>query len=136
MDHRKKGGLRLIHRLGQLRHNEMTVAQNIRKAREAKGFTQEEAAARCGISLSMLKKYESGANLPTADKIANLASGLGVSAEIIFETDQTICTRRIGRPLQRNNPAPRARSGRDKACPERSLDDPSPAAHVTPESPP
>ncbi|HBO7395085.1 TPA: helix-turn-helix transcriptional regulator [Pseudomonas aeruginosa] len=67
----------------------MTVAQNIRKAREAKGFTQEEAAARCGISLSMLKKYESGANLPTADKIANLASGLGVSAdEIIFETDQ------------------------------------------------
>ncbi len=79
----------MIHRLGQLRHNEMTVAQNIRKAREAKGFTQEEAAARCGISLSILKKYESGANLPTADKIANLASGLGVSAdEIIFETDQ------------------------------------------------
>ncbi len=79
----------MIHRLGQLRHNEMTVAQNIRKAREAKGFTQEEAAARCGISPSMLKKYESGANLPTADKIANLASGLGVSAdEIIFETDQ------------------------------------------------
>ncbi len=51
-----------------------------------------------------------------------------------FRDRSTICTRRIGRPLQRNNPAPRARSGRDKACPERSLDDPSPAAHVTPES--
>ncbi|OTH17567.1 helix-turn-helix domain-containing protein [Pseudomonas aeruginosa] len=67
----------------------MTVAQNIRKDREAKGSTPEEAAARCGISLSMLKKYESRANLPTADKIENLASGPGVSAdEIIFETDQ------------------------------------------------
>lgn len=51
-----------------------------------------------------------------------------------FRDRSTICTRRIGRSLQRNNPAPRARSGRDKACPERSLDDPSPAAHVTPES--
>lgn len=78
-----------MHRLGELRHDQMTVAQNIKQAREAKGWKQEEAAARCGISLSMWKKYESGTNLPSADKIANLATGLGVSAdEIIFESDQ------------------------------------------------
>jgi len=85
----KKRGIRVIHRLGELRHDNMTVAQNIRKARESKGWTQDEAAAKCGISLSMWKKYEGGTNLPTADKIAHLASGLGISAdEIVFETDQ------------------------------------------------
>lgn len=78
-----------MHRLGDLRHDRMTVAQNIKQAREAKGWRQEEAAVKCGISLSMWKKYESGTNLPSADKIANLARGLGVSAdEIIFESDQ------------------------------------------------
>jgi len=79
----------LIHQASELRHDNMTVAQNIRNARESKGLTQDEAATKCGISLSMWKKYEGGTNLPTADKIAHLASGLGISAdEIVFESDQ------------------------------------------------
>ncbi|WP_099081555.1 helix-turn-helix domain-containing protein [Pseudomonas syringae] len=67
----------------------MSVAENIKKARENKGLKIEEAASICGIPLGTYRKYEAGSSLPTADPIRAMAKGFGVSTdEILMEPDE------------------------------------------------
>jgi transcriptional regulator with XRE-family HTH domain len=47
-----------------------TFHQRMRAWREAEGLTQDHAAKRLEISISMLKRYESGRNQPGADALA------------------------------------------------------------------
>jgi transcriptional regulator with XRE-family HTH domain len=47
-----------------------TFHQRMRAWRDAEGLTQDQAARRLEISISMLKRYESGKNQPGADALA------------------------------------------------------------------
>ncbi|KPX11630.1 Prophage PSPPH05, DNA-binding protein [Pseudomonas amygdali pv. dendropanacis] len=68
---------------------DMSVAENIKKARENKGLKIEEAASICGIPLGTYRKYEAGSSLPTADPIRAMAKGFGVSTdEILMKPDE------------------------------------------------
>lgn len=67
----------------------MSVATNIRKARENKGLTVDQAAIACGVPIGSYKKYEAGTAQPTAEPIRAIAKGLGVSTdEILMEPDE------------------------------------------------
>lgn len=68
---------------------DMSVADNIRKARENKSLSVEDAATVCGISVSTYRKYEAGTLQPTAVPIRALAKGFGISTdEILMEPDE------------------------------------------------
>lgn len=64
----------------------MAIGENIQKAREHKGFKQEQVAQMTGIPLSTYKNYEHGKQPPPGDRIGAIARALGVSAdEIVFD---------------------------------------------------
>lgn len=59
--------------------------QRIRKIREAKNLTQEELAAKCGMSASAYGQIERNASKSTYDTLVKIANALEVS--IIFLVD-------------------------------------------------
>jgi len=59
----------------------MTIGENLRKARENAGLTQQQVWESIGISESSYKGYEKGDRPPPGDKIATLAKILGVSTD-------------------------------------------------------
>lgn len=68
---------------------DMSVADNIRKARENKGLKIEEAASACSVPIGSYRKYEAGESLPGAAAIRAIAKGLSVSTdEILMEPDE------------------------------------------------
>lgn len=70
-------------------HETMTIANNLKKARKSMGLTQEQVAARTGIPVPTLKKYESGRQPPPGDRIGALARALAVSADdIVLEESE------------------------------------------------
>lgn len=67
----------------------MAIGENIKKARENKGLTREQAAELCGISPSTWTKYERGEAQPTASPIRTMAKGLQVSTdELLLDADE------------------------------------------------
>ncbi len=54
------------------------VGQRVRAAREAAGYTQEEAAARADIDYKRWQRLEQGTVNPTIRTLARVASALGV----------------------------------------------------------
>ena len=53
------------------------LAENLKALRKAKGLSQEELAARSGVSAASLIKYESGEMTPGIDKVISMAEALG-----------------------------------------------------------
>lgn len=70
----------------------MTIGDNLRKAREAKGMTQREVWEATGISESSYKSYEKGERPPPGDKIVTLARLLGTSTDdlLLDESERAI----------------------------------------------
>lgn len=67
----------------------MAIGDNIKKARENKGLTREQAAELCGMSASTWTKYERGEVQPTASPIRAMAKGLQVSTdELLLDADE------------------------------------------------
>ena len=56
------------------------IANNIKKYRLQKGFSQKELAQMLNISNSRLSNWEQGTNKPPADTIGLICSSLGISA--------------------------------------------------------
>ena len=55
------------------------VGREVRRAREALGLTQEEAAERCGVSVGALRRWESGAGMSAAwATVTDAMESLGV----------------------------------------------------------
>jgi len=75
----------------------MTISENIKKARESKGLSQEEAAQKAGIVLSTYRTYEQGRQYPPADKLKNIAVALGASADRLLFGDEN---NEIGKDIQ------------------------------------
>src|SRR5258708_28147530 len=65
----------------------MSVGESIRRARNARGLTQIDLAARAGISRQALGAIESGAYQPGVTIALNLARTLGESVENLFGAD-------------------------------------------------
>lgn len=67
----------------------MTIGENLRRAREAKGLTQREVWEATGISESSYKSYEKGERPPPGDKIVTLARLLSVSTDdLLLELEE------------------------------------------------
>jgi transcriptional regulator with XRE-family HTH domain len=54
------------------------------KARDSKGFTQKQLSDACGISLSAIKAYESGRNLPGARELREICQAVQVSPNMML----------------------------------------------------
>jgi transcriptional regulator with XRE-family HTH domain len=55
------------------------VGRNVRRAREAKGLTQEQLAERSGFSQQYISGLENGRRNPTIVSLYEIAQALGVS---------------------------------------------------------
>lgn len=54
------------------------------KAREAKGYTQKQLSEDCGVSLSAIKAYESGRNLPGSRELREICQAVQVSPNMLL----------------------------------------------------
>ena len=55
----------------------MKLCEKLYELRRAAGLSQEELAARSGVSAASLIKYESGEMTPGIDKVISMAEALG-----------------------------------------------------------
>lgn len=62
------------------------LARRIRALRERKGMTQEEFAARCGISVSFASLLERGERSPSYETLVEVAQALEVQMAELFRT--------------------------------------------------
>jgi transcriptional regulator with XRE-family HTH domain len=63
---------------------EAILAENLRKERDARGWTLAELAARSGISRAMLSKIERGEASPTAALLGRLSAAFGLTMSQLF----------------------------------------------------
>jgi transcriptional regulator with XRE-family HTH domain len=60
------------------------LGQNVRRLREAKGWSQEEFADRAGIHRTYVSDIERGARNPTIMIVDKLATSLAVEPAVLF----------------------------------------------------
>lgn len=58
---------------------------NIQKLRERAKFTQKNLAEKLGVGQSTVAMWESGAQMPRADKLPEIAKILGCTIDELFE---------------------------------------------------
>ena len=62
----------------------MTLGEKIQNMRKARGWSQEELAARVGVTRQAVSRWESGSAKPDADKILAVCDLFGVSADYLL----------------------------------------------------
>lgn len=65
----------------------MTFGENLKRARERKGYTQQQVADRLGITKSTYCGYETGKRKPDVPKIKALAVALNTPSDALLETN-------------------------------------------------
>lgn len=60
-----------------MNYSNEALASNLRAERARRDLSQEELAARSGVSAASLIKYESGEMTPGIDKVVSMAEALG-----------------------------------------------------------
>lgn len=84
MDRRKKGERQRLYKSPSYRELQSRVADTLRSLRSSRGWTQEQAAARCEMSTRLYQRCEAGdANL-TLTSLARLCTGYEVDINEIF----------------------------------------------------
>lgn len=70
----------------------MTLSENLKKFRAARGLTQPQVWGPAGIAKSSYTSYEAGTQMPSADKIVELAKVLGVTTDelLLDESEMTV----------------------------------------------
>lgn len=63
----------------------MTVAENIKRLRKERGFTQKQLAERCGMAESTLRQYEIGYRCPKIETLHRIAKALDKSIILLVE---------------------------------------------------
>ena len=66
------------------------IAMNLRRLREAKGYTQEEMANMAGISRVAYRNIESGKSTPKVSTLQNIALGAGIKLQDLFVSVRTM----------------------------------------------
>lgn len=64
------------------------LANRLREAREAKGWTQADLAARIGVSRKTINTIENGVFVPSTVIALRLARAFGRSVEQLFSLDE------------------------------------------------
>ena len=64
--------------------NNKALGTNILKARQAKGWTQDVAAEKCGLSENYFRQIELGNKVPRLETFVRIAEILGVSADFLL----------------------------------------------------
>ena len=62
----------------------VTIGENIRKYRKAKGLTQTELAEKLRTTQFVITNYERGRNNPTSAKLPDIAKALDVPLEALY----------------------------------------------------
>lgn len=65
----------------------MSLSANIKRLRLARELTQEQLAARLGISAQAVSKWETSETYPDGTLLVPLARELGVSLDVLFDND-------------------------------------------------
>ena len=58
--------------------------ENLKKARESKGYTQAQAAEAVGVSDGTYKNYEQGKREPNGDKMVTIAIAFGTTTDFLL----------------------------------------------------
>ncbi len=75
------------------------LAANVRRLRAARGWTQEECAARCGdLDLTVLRAIEAARTNVTAATVSRLCEGFGVDVAEFYDARAAFVRRGPGRP--------------------------------------
>lgn len=75
------------------------VAANVRRLRETRGWTQEDAAHRCaGLHVTLYRMVEGGRANITATTLARLCAGFEVDVKELFVPAPPLVRRKRGRP--------------------------------------
>ena len=75
------------------------IAANVRRLREARGWTQEEAAFQCDdLASPLLRRIELAASNVTALTLTRLAEGFGVDIAELLAPVEVPPPRKVGRP--------------------------------------
>ncbi len=101
----------------------MSFGDRLRKARESRGYTQQQIADRIGIDKSTYCGYETEKRQPDVKKIKQLSRILGVSGDDLLETGFADDPRFTGDPLTKENRNIIKIAGRDGSYRERHLTD-------------
>ncbi len=80
------------------------LAANVRALRTAGGWTQEEAAHRCGMTTAFFQTIEGEGTNPTGTTLARLADGLGADLGSLLIPAVPLPPRRPGRPPKKATP--------------------------------
>ena len=83
----------------------MTTGQKIQALRKGRGLTQEQLAARLGVSRQAVSRWELDETLPDTQNLLPLKEALGVSIDTLLDS-----TRGLEEPAPQVGPAPAAAS--------------------------
>jgi transcriptional regulator with XRE-family HTH domain len=73
------------------------LGEAVRKLREERGWTQEEAAAKCQIDRAYFGALDRGRRVPSLHTLIRVADGLGVSAQqLVARTERNLGRARRG----------------------------------------
>lgn len=68
----------------------MAFSENVRKARESEGLSQEKFAERIGVTQQMISKYENGTKLPSISTLTDIADVLDCSTDYLLDREKFI----------------------------------------------
>lgn len=83
----------------------MTTGQKIQALRKGRGLTQEQLAARLGVSRQAVSRWELDETLPDTQNLLPLKEALGVSIDMLLDSAQD-----LEEPAPQAGPAPAAAS--------------------------
>lgn len=83
----------------------MTTGQKIQALRKGRGLTQEQLAARLGVSRQAVSRWELDETLPDTQNLLPLKEALGVSIDMLLDSAQD-----LEEPATQEGPAPGAAS--------------------------
>lgn len=69
----------------QAKSNYPTIQESLRATRKAKGWSQEETARRCGMSLNTYTRIETGKSSTTLKTLQHICETLGVRLAIVSQ---------------------------------------------------
>lgn len=79
-----------------------SVGQNIRRWRRKRGMTQKQLAARVGVTMQQIWKYEAATGRITVSRLVDVARALGVSVSAIISDDDDRKSLGLGSGQERN----------------------------------
>lgn len=77
----------------------MVFSENLKKFRKARGLTQPQVWGPAGIAKSSYTSYEAGSQMPSAEKVVELAKVLGVTTDELLLAEEEMTVSEDLRPI-------------------------------------